>query len=981
YAGDSLREQILLELNRKFRIYKEEDVRDKLFCVMETEEGIPKLESGIKDVIKETFSKNKIKRIFYLAPTFFVLSLSIVLISFVIYLVFKINVLNILVPLLLIPLFLEFIRKIDSATTSIARKRTLPIREAPSQFEEIFKDIISSIEADKVVIIIDNLDRCPSKTVIEMLSMIKTFMNIEKCVYVLPCDDEALIKHLKTVKGKEYLEEDAQEFLRKFFQTVIKIPPFLEEDIETFARNLNTELKYPFKESVIDVIKSAYTKNPRRIKHALNKLTTLTLLAKEKERNGVIRKGTITENLEFLAKISIIEEEWPDFYREILYNESLLEEAENYIIGDANISNKNRLKELFEKNKGLREFLNANRLITVEDIGPFLRLSQASYETISPEATTIRNCILTNDVDGLTQVLKKAENDDEKISYIKIILKILKNTHRTGRYQIRFNCLYLITEIYEQIPIQIKADVLSAFATNIDTREMMEHLGKFKPSTLFRIIKDISNKDFVLSRYVDWIIRNEKIRQDVLSQFIQNHEVVPTEAGNKLSDTLVARLSNNPDDEIAIDVIRSIASTKAKSKLLTQEVVRTLIDRIKREKNSPEQKGLDLYLKMKDIANTKNKEHFVRKQIELAAQEGENNAPSINGRIIEILSNLDDADVPPTITNEMYNEVIRLASSLNINQRVPYYLLILKHFKKLSNEIQGNFINQHLNPLFSSGDAHTIVQVLTEASRYGVPVLDHGSILDVLKQHIMNNLRDVKVVASMIKNTPQTKLDEVKDFVISLIAHNDISLSKIAAAGFAQSYEFFQENQVNAICNECLNVAQRYPLEQKVHLLDPVANAFKKCSLDVRGRFIDHLLQLLTHDDPRWWTEGRKLYNIITPHLTDDLKVRIASQTINKLNRVSDNQLPNANILFEVIIGLEKEAQREDWLVFLNILSRMILDAQPDNIKVLGLQYLEKISKLYQRSDILDQILQATKSGSPQVVEQAKRTLRSFEKR
>jgi len=1004
YAGDSLREQILLKLNNEFKICKEDEIKDRLFCVIETEKEINKPENdtsdekGIKDKINNKI--NKIKQVYHSAPVFF--SLTVILVIFSIFGGFLLklntlyfNILNVLVPGALIPLLFELIKKVDSATVSIARKQILPIREAPAQFEEIFKYIINNIkinkdktkkeaEAKKVIIIIDNLDRCPSKTVIEMLSMIKTFMNINKCIYILPCDDEALRKHLKTVKGEEYSEADAQEFLRKFFQTTIKIPPFLKYDIESFASNLNSELKYPFKKSVIDVIISAYIKNPRRIKHALNKLTTLTLIAKEKEEKKIIQKGIITENLEFLAKISIIEDEWPDFYQKILHNESILEEAENYFRGNSGQSS--QIKKCFDenKNKGLKEFLNANRLVRVEDIRPFLMLNQASYEVTSPDATTVKNCISQNDAKELSQVLEKTENENEKINYIKIILEKLEDSYKNERHEIRFNCLNIITEIYEQIPSQIKAEVLSNFAIHINTSGIIKQLDEFKPANLFRIIKDLENdyKNFVLSKYIEFAIRNDTVNEEILAQFIQNYEIVPSEARDNLSNILIGRLNKDSNDEIALKIIESIADSNAKEKLLNQEIVRKLIDRIERENNSPEQKGADLYLKIKDIADTKNKEHFIRKQFEMVATQNVSNAPAINSYIIETLSKLDDADVPSSIADEMYSEFIKLTSQFEINQKIQHYLPILKHFTKLSQDNQNDYITQHLDLLFSRGNTDIIIQALNQASEYNVPVFEYGHILQKLQQRIKSDLKDSNLVASLIKNTPQSKLDEVKDFVIELITHSDAALSRIGAEGFAGAYGSFQENQVNDICNECLNVAQERPIEQKNSFLNPVSKAFEKCSLDVKGRFIDHVLLLLTHDDARWQGEGKRLYEEIAPHLTDDLKARIASQTINKLHGIQDDQLPNANILFDVIISLEEEAQRDDWLIFLNILSKMISDAQPGNIRVLGLQYLERISKLYHRSDdILNQISLAAKSGDSQIAEQAKRTLMVFKDR
>ena len=166
HAGDSLREQILLELNRNFNYpCDEQKIIDKLFCIIE-EEIIDK-----KDI-------NKLKEIYSTAPLFFISFFGVFVFSAILYFVFSVNIFILVTPLLLIPLFLQLIKQIEFATLSIKRKQSLPIRESPAQFEVLFKEIINKIEADKVVIVIDNLDRCPSRTAVEMLAMIKTFIVI-----------------------------------------------------------------------------------------------------------------------------------------------------------------------------------------------------------------------------------------------------------------------------------------------------------------------------------------------------------------------------------------------------------------------------------------------------------------------------------------------------------------------------------------------------------------------------------------------------------------------------------------------------------------------------------------------------------------------------------------------------------------------------------------------------------------------------------
>lgn len=962
YADDSLREQILLELNKKFKKYKTQDIKDELFCIKE-EYTSPKSKSTWEQ-IKHIFSQTYV----------FLITFCLVLMAGVLLSLEGINAFNGLVVLLLIPLFFSLIKKIDSAALSMARKQTMPIREAPSQFEEIFKSIVNSMDDEKLVLIIDNLDRCPSKTVIEMLGMIKSFMNVEKCIYVIPCDDKALRKHLMSVKGKDYLEEDAQEYLQKFFQTAISIPEFLEENIEKFANDLNSELKYSFEENVIDVVKSAYTKNPRRIKYALNKLTTLKLLAKEKEIKGIVRNGVITEKFEFLAKISIIEEEWPDFYQELLYNEGLLEETENHLRG---FEDSEQIKEFFENKKGLKEFLNATRLITVDDLTPFLKLCQTTYDVKSAQSETIKKYILTNNVYGFSQILNESKNEEEKESYIKIILDTLDNTHRTNRYQIRFNCLFFITEVYDQIPDKIKTDVLSKFAINIDIHGMK--LCEFEPSNLFKVIKCLKSKSikYILSKYIECVVVDGKMRNNLLDQFIQHHEIVPNNVKDILSEkTILPRLKSNPDDKIALDIINSISSSNAKSKLISQNVVKKLITQIGRKPDLPEQNGLDLYLKLKDIADRDNKEYFVNKQFELiAGGEEVNNAITINNKIITNLSNLNEDEIPKSIIEGTYTKIIELTANLNIDQRLEYYLLILKHFNKLSEKSQNDFINQHLHQVFSGGDEHSIISVLNIIIENKLSILEDNTALQTLQQRIISTFRSLNIVALLIKGTPENKLKEITQWIIQLINHTDFPVTQAVIGGFSQAYESFNKSQIYKICNHCLDATEGRQIEQRMPFLNAVSSCFEKCTPEIKEKLVDNIIFLFKSESPDWSTRANEVYRLISSKMTDELKAHMASKVIEKLNSIEVSILGNYSTLFELIISLEKETQKDDWISFLNLISKMISNKQPEKNRIHGFNYIKKIDNFSDKYDeILNQVLQ-TISDTPVLEEVAKQAL------
>ena len=94
-----------------------------------------------------------------------------------------------------------------------------------------------------MVVVFDNLDRVQQESAVEMLATIKTFLDVEGCVYIVPCDEAALTEHVRhAYASQDGAAPDARprddrftrEFLRRFFQLTIRLPQFGRTDYEHF---------------------------------------------------------------------------------------------------------------------------------------------------------------------------------------------------------------------------------------------------------------------------------------------------------------------------------------------------------------------------------------------------------------------------------------------------------------------------------------------------------------------------------------------------------------------------------------------------------------------------------------------------------------------------------------------------------------------------------------------------------------------------
>lgn len=209
---------------------------------------------------------------------------------------------------------------------------------APEQFESCFKEMMSKclkrknwfqkkwsavkdfVEADeksvvgleRLIIVIDNIDRCPSDMAYQLLTDIKTFLsNAEySIVFIVPVDDEALKKHLFR-RWKQTNEDDInkekEEFLRKFFNVSLRIKPHQVAELQHFAHKINEENHLGYNNDTLAIVSKEFADNPRRIIQLLNNLSGE--LALYEDEFPKIYETPICAAL-------ILREEYPSFYKE-----------------------------------------------------------------------------------------------------------------------------------------------------------------------------------------------------------------------------------------------------------------------------------------------------------------------------------------------------------------------------------------------------------------------------------------------------------------------------------------------------------------------------------------------------------------------------------------------------------------------------------------------------------------------------------------
>lgn len=187
------------------------------------------------------------------------------------------------------------------ARRDVRKTRANPQKEWSGAYENLFESLIDETneryrefqdtdrpaDIEKIVITIDDLDRCSSETVYEILIALKSFFKHEKCIYIIPCDEDALYKHLEAADDGNYLGDTRtqQNFLAKFFETELEIPPPSQRRLENYFGDRVERMDHSFSQQSLDVLYDAQLRTPRRITRTLNRVATLEKLA---ETRGVL---------------------------------------------------------------------------------------------------------------------------------------------------------------------------------------------------------------------------------------------------------------------------------------------------------------------------------------------------------------------------------------------------------------------------------------------------------------------------------------------------------------------------------------------------------------------------------------------------------------------------------------------------------------------------------------------------------------------
>lgn len=114
--------------------------------------------------------------------------------------------------------------------------------EAVREFRTHFEELIDKSKQGKIVILIDDLDRCLPRHIIDNLEAIKLFLNVPKTAFVIAADEFIVANAIKS-EYKEIIDASESEdrpnigksYMEKFIQLPYRIPKLSRKEVETYV--------------------------------------------------------------------------------------------------------------------------------------------------------------------------------------------------------------------------------------------------------------------------------------------------------------------------------------------------------------------------------------------------------------------------------------------------------------------------------------------------------------------------------------------------------------------------------------------------------------------------------------------------------------------------------------------------------------------------------------------------------------------------
>jgi hypothetical protein len=196
------------------------------------------------------------------------------------------------------------------------------------RFRDQFSRIVAALpnKNSRVVVFVDDLDRCSSDKALHLLDAIKVFLDVPECFFVLGLDLAVIQSALATKYPNDRIAQ--KEYLDKVIQLPFQLPPLTALDLENYLRAL--DVVFP-DDRCREVFLASLSRNPREIKRVINTFALHWYLAQARVSDNAVTPVR-------LAKVIVIQQAFGPLFLLLREQPHLLSLLERALRGEQNAS-------------------------------------------------------------------------------------------------------------------------------------------------------------------------------------------------------------------------------------------------------------------------------------------------------------------------------------------------------------------------------------------------------------------------------------------------------------------------------------------------------------------------------------------------------------------------------------------------------------------------------------------------------------------
>lgn len=264
------------------------------------------------------------------------------------------------IALSLVPGSAPLVELLRQARTAVKGAEVAPVTEAfQREAQEFRREQLRSVEQftntfeqtidkylvaanQRLVVFIDDLDRCLPERTVEVLEAIKLFLDVPGCIFVLGVDPAKVQEGIRLRYHTAQTAADSVNYLEKIIQVPFILPDIDFQDMRGFVEQLQVAFPASY---CVDVFAGGMDPNPRQIKRAINIFLLLWKLASKRRLKtdaasvpadlaapptGPLLSEILTPVR--LAKVVVIQHSHPDLYDLLKLTPRYLRDLESYYL-------------------------------------------------------------------------------------------------------------------------------------------------------------------------------------------------------------------------------------------------------------------------------------------------------------------------------------------------------------------------------------------------------------------------------------------------------------------------------------------------------------------------------------------------------------------------------------------------------------------------------------------------------------------------